>query len=210
VRARYFLAGLIILGYLATLAVSSWHLAEWYSLSKGSLPGWLSFALAVTLEANAFILSLLSNSILRASRWAHFGALAALFLVWMGNLRSMFRGAPDLPLWEVAASSAFVPIGTYVMAKVMGELLFVPEKALEVVAVPLEAANPQAKEEEELLSTLSVPRTLRELQSLLPHRREQLPSLLARLERRGLVVAERGYWRAANGVVFANYGENTT
>lgn len=205
-KARYFLAGLIIFGYLATLAVSSWHLAEWYALSKGTLPAWLSFALAVTLEANAFVLSLLSNSILRSSRWAHFGALAALSLVWMGNLRSMLRSAPGLPFWEVAASSAFVPIGTYVMAKVMGELLF-------VVAGPVphqaEAFSLRTGEEE-LLSALSVPRTLRELQSILPHRREQLPSLLAHLESRGLVVAEKGYWRAVNGMALGKpYGENT-
>lgn len=203
-RVRYFLAGLIVLGYLATLAVSSWHLAEWYALSKGTLPGWLSFALAVTLEANAFILSLLSNSILRTSRWAHFGAVAALSLVWLGNLLSMLRSAPELPLWEVAVSSAFVPIGTYVMAKVMGELLFAP-------GVPLQAEGLRFQTgEDELLSTLSVPRTLRELQSLLPHRKDQLPSLLARLENRGLVVAERGYWRAAKALVPGNsYGENT-
>ncbi len=194
------LAVLILLGYLATLAVSSWHLAEWYALSRGSLPPWLSFALAVTLEANAFILSLLSNSLLRRSVWAHGGSLAALTLVWVGNYLSMRRAAPELSPLELFAASMFVPIGTYVMAKVLGELLAHPPGSS--AASPdgrtlTETSEVQGTSDLEplVLELLREPRRTRELGILLPEEgRRKLPELLERLERAGLIRREGAFW----------------
>jgi hypothetical protein len=120
---RSALIGLLILAYLSTLAMSAGHLAQWYALSLGALPPWLAWGLAGSLEFTAFLLSLLSNSLLRGSSWASGGALAALLLVWMGNALSMRRAAPELPIWETLAMSLFVPVGTWVVGKVVGELV---------------------------------------------------------------------------------------
>jgi len=120
---RNALVGLLILAYLSTLAMSAGHLAQWYALSLGELPPWLAWGLAGSLEFTAFLLSLLSNSLLRGSSWASGGALAALLLVWMGNALSMRRAAPELPIWETLAMSLFVPVGTWVVGKVVGELV---------------------------------------------------------------------------------------
>ena len=114
---------LLVLAYLATLIMSTGHLAEWYALSLGRLPRELAWGLAGALEFTAFLLSLLSNSLLRQSRWAGGGALAALGLVWVGNALSMHRGAPELALWEVFLMSLFVPVGTYAVGKVVRELI---------------------------------------------------------------------------------------
>lgn len=116
------------MAYLSTLAVSAGHLARWYALSLGDLPPWLAWGLAGSLEFTAFLLSLLSNSLLRGSAWAAGGAVGALGLVWLGNALSMQRAAPGLPLWEVLAGSLFVPVGTYVAGKVVGELLRAPRE----------------------------------------------------------------------------------
>lgn len=120
---RAFLASLLIFAYLFALVMSTGHLAEWYRLSLGSLPRWFAIGLAASLETSAFLLSLLSNSLLRYSRWANYGSLVALGLVWVGNFFSMWRAAPNLPLYEIFLSSLFVPVSTYVVAKVLGELL---------------------------------------------------------------------------------------
>lgn len=117
------LVSLLVLAYLSTLAMSTGHLAQWYALSLGGLPPWLAWGLAGSLEFTAFLLSLLSNSVLRGSAWAGGGALAALALVWLGNTLSMHRAAPSIPLWETLAMSLFVPVGTYVVGKVVGEML---------------------------------------------------------------------------------------
>jgi len=123
---RNAMIGLLILAYLSTLAMSAGHLAQWYAKSLGGLPPGLAWGLAGSLEFTAFLLSLLSNSLLRGSSWAGTGAVLALGLVWVGNALSMHRGAPDLPLWEVLLMSLFVPVGTYVVGKVVGELLAWP------------------------------------------------------------------------------------
>ncbi|WP_243092561.1 helix-turn-helix transcriptional regulator [Thermus hydrothermalis] len=120
---RNALVGMLLLAYVSTLAMSAGHLAQWYALSLGALPGWLAWGLAASLEFTAFLLSLLSNSYLRGSAWAGGGALAALGLVWVGNALSMLRSAPGLSWAEVGAMSLFVPVGTYVVGKVVGELL---------------------------------------------------------------------------------------
>jgi len=188
----------ILIGYTATLAVSSWHLAEWYSLTKGSLPANLSFALAITLETNAFILSLLSNSLLRRSVWAQGGALLALSLVWLGNYLSMERAAPQLAPVEILAASAFVPIGTFIMAKVLGELLnqrpvAVVNTVVERVEAPRSVLDVEGSE---IISVLrNSPLRLRDLAGLLPHLREKLPELLQTLERENRIRLEDGYWK---------------
>jgi hypothetical protein len=114
--------GLLLLAYLFALVMSAGHLAEWYSLTSGSLPPWFAVGLAAALELTAFLLSLISNA-LRASPWATWGAVLALGLVWVGNLLSMARANPALPLWEVLLMSLFVPVATLVVGKVVGDLL---------------------------------------------------------------------------------------
>lgn len=111
----------LLLAYVAALVVSAGHLAQWYALTSGGLPGWFALGLAVSLELTAFLLSLISNLVPRA-RWAVGGALAALALVWGGNLLAMAR-VPGMAGWEVFLQSLFVPVSTLVVGKVIGELL---------------------------------------------------------------------------------------
>ncbi len=122
---RNLLAGLLVVAYLFALVMSTGHLSEWYRLTLGNLPTWFAIGLAGALEASAFLLSLLSNSLLRGSAWAAWGSLIALGLVWVGNFFSMMRAgeATGIPTYEVFLASLFVPVSTYVVAKVLGELL---------------------------------------------------------------------------------------
>lgn len=117
------LSSLLVISYIFALIMSAGHLAEWYRLTLGSLPPWFATGLATALEASAFLLSLLSNSLLKASRWAAWGAVVALALVWVGNYMSMLRAGVGVPAYEVFLSSLFVPVSTFVVAKVLGELL---------------------------------------------------------------------------------------
>ncbi|WP_243027834.1 winged helix-turn-helix domain-containing protein [Thermus albus] len=120
---KTFLSALLILAYTFALVMSTGHLSEWYRLTLGSLPGWFAVGLAAALEMSAFLLSLLSNSLLKGSRWASWGAVVALGLVWVGNWFSMRRAGEGIPEVEVFLSSLFVPVSTFVLAKVLGELL---------------------------------------------------------------------------------------
>jgi DNA-binding transcriptional ArsR family regulator len=122
---RRLLASLLVLAYLFALVMSTGHLSEWYRLTLGNLPTWFAIGLAAALESSAFLLSLLSNSLLRGSAWAAWGSLIALGLVWVGNFFSMVRAgeATGIPTYEVFLASLFVPVSTYVVAKVLGELL---------------------------------------------------------------------------------------
>ncbi len=119
------IAAALTTGYLAVLAMSAGHLAHWYKATLGPLPEWLAWGLAASLEAVAFLLSITSNVLPQASRWAAPGSVAALSLVWAGNYLSMrrFSESAALPTWEIFLASSFVPIGTYVVGKVIGELV---------------------------------------------------------------------------------------
>jgi len=141
---RRLLASLLVLAYLFALVMSTGHLSEWYRLTLGTLPTWFAVGLAGALEASAFLLSLLSNSLLRGSAWAAWGSLIALGLVWVGNFFSMMRAgeATGIPIYEVFLASLFVPVSTYVVAKVLGELLEKDVKAATVYAVETEV-NPE-------------------------------------------------------------------
>lgn len=153
---RNVLAGMLIFAYLFALVMSTGHLAEWYRLTLGSLPGWFAVGLAAALEASAFLLSLLSNSLLRDSRWAGWGSLVALGLVWVGNFFSMNRAGQTtgIPAYEVFLASLFVPVSTYVVAKVLGELLSQPR------------ANPVAPQR--VRETVEVAPALRKVEVELP------------------------------------------
>jgi len=142
---RNLLAGLLILAYAFALVMSTGHLSEWYKLTLGELPEWFAVGLAAALEASAFLLSLLSNSLLRGSLWASWGAVVALGLVWVGNYFSMARAgsASGIPGYEVFLSSMFVPVSTYVVAKVLGELLYeVKPRVAYRADNPVNPANP--------------------------------------------------------------------
>lgn len=114
----------LTIAYVAVLAMSAGHLAHWYAATLGPLPQSLAWGLAASLEAVAFLLSITSNVLPKASRWASPGSIAALALVWAGNYLSMHRFAQnEIPAWEIALASSFVPVGTYVVGKVIGELV---------------------------------------------------------------------------------------
>lgn len=132
----------LLLAYVAALVVSAGHLAQWYALTSGGLPGWFALGLAVSLELTAFLLSLISNLVPRA-RWAVGGALGALGLVWGGNLLAMAR-VEGLAGWEVFLQSLFVPVSTLVVGKVIGELLRLqgPAGGRPAAEPPREAAPP--------------------------------------------------------------------
>ncbi|MCL6569203.1 MAG: ArsR family transcriptional regulator [Meiothermus silvanus] len=139
--------GLLLLAYLFALVMSAGHLAEWYSLTSGSLPPWFAVGLAAALELTAFLLSLISNA-LRASPWATWGAVLALGLVWAGNLLSMGRANPALPLWEVVLMSLFVPVATLVVGKVVGDLLRHLPGPEAKATTPVPHLEPQAVQQE--------------------------------------------------------------
>ncbi len=193
---------LLLTGYTATLAVSAGHLAKWYALTLGDLPPFLAVALAVTLELNAFLLSLLSNSTLKGSRWAAGGALVALSLVWLGNFRSMERAAGEgVGSAEIFAMSLFVPVGTYVIGKVVGELLEQGKRERPKALAAYEAKEAPPREDlggdpvfADLLRVLATPMPLREIYRTLPEYRDRLPEALRALERSGAVRNEGGLW----------------
>jgi hypothetical protein len=193
---------LLLTGYIATLAVSSGHLAQWYTLTLGDLPPFLAVALAVTLELNAFLLSMLSNSTLKGSRWAGGGSLVALGLVWLGNYRSMERAAEGgVGSAEILAMSLFVPVGTYVIGKVVGELLergkgerSVALEGPETAEVPLRPSPRQDPVLTKVLQVLTTPMPLKEIYRALPEYQDRLPEVLRVLEERGLLRNEGGFW----------------
>jgi hypothetical protein len=200
--ARKAMVFLLLAAYTATLAVSAGHLAQWYALTLGDLPPFLAAALAVTLELNAFLLSLLSNSTLKGSRWAAGGALVALGLVWLGNFRSMERAAGDgVGSAEIFAMSLFVPVGTYVIGKVVGELLELGKGERPKAAAVQRAAEVPPQGDltgdpvlADLLRVLAKPMPLREIYRSLPEYRDRLPEALRALERQGAVRNEGGLW----------------
>ncbi|GBD40655.1 hypothetical protein HRbin39_00024 [bacterium HR39] len=120
-KAERLISFALFAAYLSTLAVSTAHLASWYRLTLGDLPAPLSWALAASLEMVAFLLSLAANLLPGKSYWAAYGAYVALGLVWLGNYRAMAL-AGDLPVWETFAQSLFVPVGTLIVAKALGDL----------------------------------------------------------------------------------------
>lgn len=122
-RAARGIAGALVGAYLAVLAMSAGHLAHWYSLTLGPLPSWVAWGLSFSLEATAFLLSVASNILPGASRWAPPGSAAALMLVWAGNYLSMRRFGEGVHPLEVALQSSFIPVGTYLVGRVIGELL---------------------------------------------------------------------------------------
>lgn len=215
---RKLFATAILIGYLATLATSAGHLAEWYTLSRGNLHPILPYALALTLEANAFILSLLSNYTLKGSRWALGGSLVALALVWLGNYMSMLRASNgQLMGWEVLAASMFVPVGTYVMGKVLGEVL-AEENVAQKTTPKLEDAekyntywdeskNPTLTEESvvtipssnylirEITQFLTQPRTANEIYTRFSGKRSEVREALRQATALNLVRFQEGYWR---------------
>ncbi|WP_240695380.1 winged helix-turn-helix domain-containing protein [Thermus caldilimi] len=151
---RGFLATLLVVSYAFALVMSTGHLSEWYRLTLGNLPGWFAVGLAAALEMSAFLLSLLSNSLLRGSRWASWGAVVALGLVWVGNYFSMRRAGIGVAEVEVFLSSLFVPVSTFVIAKVLGELLEGQKNAVTWVSqgeVHLGVGGPKAETKSFLL-----------------------------------------------------------
>lgn len=202
----YLSIGAIVLGYISTLAVSASHLAYWYRTHGGDLHPLLPWALAVNLEALAFLFSMLSNSIARTSPWTHVGALSTLALVWTANFFANWDQVPEKPVWRIFLSSAFVPIGTYVAGKTLGFLL----GRLEVMGrggervYPKEPPEPKpslptppafrGEEVARLLDLLATPQPLSALYRTFPEHRSVLPDLLQRLEEMGLVARKDGYW----------------
>lgn len=216
---RNLLAFLLVTAYLFTLIMSSGHLAVWYSLTTRDLPAWFALGLAIALESTAFLLSLLSNSLLRESPWAKYGALAALSLVWLGNYRAMvYANTSSLPGWEILAQSLFVPVGTYIVAKVLGDLLNTPpartaSEAPAEKAKPIpppqpfaQTATPQAtapapsgemREDMEALLLRHLPSTAGQIVAQTGLPREKVLSALKALEERGLVTRDGPLWQPA-------------
>jgi len=196
-RLAFTLAFMLILTYLSVLVMSAGHLYEWYRLTLGSLPPFFAVGLAGSLELAAFLLSLTSNLLPRASRWAGPGAIAALLVVWLGNYLSMARAAEGIPAWEVLLSSAFVPIGTLVVAKVVGELIHyaqAPEPKPEGKGEVLEVWAAQVQSPKELVLQ-SLPGRVGDVAA-----RTRLPwgevlSTLKELMQEGRVVLDGEVWR---------------
>lgn len=132
---QYALVGALGLAYLSTLVMSAGHLAKWFDLTRGDLPSWFGIGLAVGLELLAFTLSLASTLEPRL-RWAFWGGLFFLALVWAGNLLAMNRVA-DMALWEVLLQSLFA-LGPLVAGKAIGELLRLDARPLVAPSSPLQ------------------------------------------------------------------------
>lgn len=216
-RFKGFLATLLVVSYAFALVMSTGHLSEWYRLTLGTLPPWFAVGLAAALELSAFLLSLLSNSILKGSRWAGWGGLVALGLVWVGNFFSMRRaGGNGVPLVEVFLSSLFVPVSTYVVAKVLGELVEVdalnreystraaiPDATEKLTATsepqlppePKGDSRPRGKQGNPYVEVLKGgPKTAREIMEAVGVSKAAVYKALRSLEGRGLVRKEGERW----------------
>lgn len=199
------LAASLVLTYLSVLVMSAGHLYEWYRLFLGDLPRFFAVGLAASLELAAFLLSLTSNLLPSASGWATPGAVFALFVVWAGNLLSMRRAAENLAMWEVVLASTFVPIGTLVVAKVVGELIRYTQsegRQAPQVRETKEAVSAERKlalEDEQTRKILSLlPDTIENLGAKLGLPRAALIRTLSRLAQEGRVSFDGERWKPAN------------
>lgn len=201
------LAASLVLTYLSVLVMSAGHLYEWYRLFLGDLPRFFAIGLAASLELAAFLLSLTSNLLPSASKWATPGAAFALSVVWAGNLLSMRRAAENLAMWEVVLASTFVPIGTLVVAKVVGELIRytqgegkqAPQTGEAEEAAPEERRPEPALEDEQTRKILSLlPDTIENLGAKLGLPRAALIRTLSRLAQEGRVSFDGERWKPAN------------
>lgn len=199
------LAASLVLTYLSVLVMSAGHLYEWYRLFLSDLPRFFAVGLAASLELAAFLLSLTSNLLPSASRWATPGAVFALFVVWAGNLLSMRRAAENLAMWEVVLASTFVPIGTLVVAKVVGELIRYTQsegRQAPQVRETKEAVSAERKlalEDEQTRKILSLlPDTIENLGAKLGLPRAALIRTLSRLAQEGRVSFDGERWKPAN------------
>lgn len=199
------LAASLVLTYLSVLVMSAGHLYEWYRLFLGDLPRFFAVGLAASLELAAFLLSLTSNLLPSASGWATPGAVFALFVVWVGNLLSMRRAAENLAMWEVVLASTFVPIGTLVVAKVVGELIRYTQsegRQAPQVRETEEAVSAEWKlalEDEQTRKILSLlPDTIENLGAKLGLPRAALIRTLSRLAQEGRVSFDGERWKPAN------------
>jgi predicted Rossmann fold nucleotide-binding protein DprA/Smf involved in DNA uptake len=102
---------------------------------------------------------------------------------------------------EIFAMSLFVPVGTYVIGKVVGELLEQGKRERAQAPAAHEAAGVLPQEDltgdpvfADLLRVLATPMPLREIYRTLPEYRDRLPEALRALERRGAVRNEGGLW----------------
>lgn len=125
---RFFILVLVV-SEIFGLVVSSRHLTEVYMLFDQHSDPLASLGLAIALETAAFVLSIVSTAFQGViSPWAGRGAMAALGLVWIGNFYSMYRNADGLPMYLPLLFSCFVPIGTYLTGKVVGDLFLLYRK----------------------------------------------------------------------------------
>lgn len=125
---RFFILVLVV-SEIFGLVVSSRHLTEVYMLFDQHSDPLASLGLAIALETAAFVLSIVSTTFQGViSPWAGRGAMAALGLVWIGNFYSMYRNADGLPMYLPLLFSCFVPIGTYLTGKVVGDLFLLYRK----------------------------------------------------------------------------------
>lgn len=140
------LTALLTLAYTFALVMSAAHLTQWYTLYNGDLDPRIALGLAVALELVAFLLSITSNALKgQISAWAFWGANGALLLVWFGNAYAMHRAAPDEALWVTLVASAFVPITTLVVGKVLGDLFSLGEQGA-VLPVQVAVSSPAQSE----------------------------------------------------------------
>lgn len=118
----------LVLAYVFALIMSTAHLSRLYKQFDENLTLFggfdISLGLAIALEFTAFVLSMISTYLTsKVSRWATIGSVLSLGLVWFGNFYSMQLAGTQFHPVIVFVFSLFVPICTYIVGKVLGDLI---------------------------------------------------------------------------------------
>jgi DNA-binding transcriptional ArsR family regulator len=115
--------------YVLSAVVSTPHLAAFYAQYNGSLPPGIAWSIAVALELFVLSTGMVSRIYQKheIARYAFWGNIAFLLIVFAGNWRSMWLAAPSeiwgLEWWLTLLAASAFPLAGLVIGKVIGGLL---------------------------------------------------------------------------------------
>lgn len=115
--------------YVLAAVVSTPHLAGFYAQYNGNLPQGIAWSIAVALELFVLSTGMVSRIYQgqEIARYAFWGNIAFLLIVFVGNWRSMWLAAPSeiwgLEWWLTLLAASAFPLAGLVIGKVIGGLL---------------------------------------------------------------------------------------
>lgn len=140
--------------YVLSAVVSTPHLAAFYAQYNGSLPPGIAWSIAVALELFVLSTGMVSRIYQKheIARYAFWGNIAFLLIVFVGNWRSMWLAAPSeiwgLEWWLTLLAASAFPLAGLVIGKVIGGLLHMTQGTpvegppVTTPATPLETPRP--------------------------------------------------------------------